>query len=251
MKRACCVVLAGLLGTVAGHAQGDGRYGSLNTFSVFANYSNDSSHMFIGQEENRKIGGFGAGYSRRLVHKRSYDFRYEADLLPVTFIRDPVVSGVSTVIVVGNVAGVVVPASGPFSGPTQADCASGTTVVQGSAAHGVTYTQTVVQQCGERWTYAGGISPLGVRFSFATRRKLQPYLVANAGFLMATRDLPVNDSARMNFTFEGGGGLEWFRDRRRSFMFDYRVHHLSNAYHGLYNPGIDSGVFRVGYRFGR
>ncbi|HEY4354589.1 MAG TPA: hypothetical protein VGN16_02495, partial [Acidobacteriaceae bacterium] len=52
-------------------AQGaDGEYGRRNTFSVFADYSNDSSHIFLGQEENRKIAGLGAGYSLRLAHKR-------------------------------------------------------------------------------------------------------------------------------------------------------------------------------------
>jgi len=238
------------------HGQGvksdaDLRYGSRTVISVFADYSNDSSHMFLGQEQNRKIGGLGVSYARRLKATRMAAWTYEAEVRPLNFVRDPIVSGVATLTLQGTPTGIVtLPFSGNFSGPTMANCASGTTVSTG-ASNGVTYTQTITQQCSSRWTYAGGINPLGQRVNFATRHSVQPYVVANAGFLVSPRDLPVNDSARFNFTFEGGGGVEWFQDGRHSIGLDYRVQHLSNAYRGHYNPGIDSGMFRVTYRVGR
>jgi len=229
------------------------EYGRRNTFSVFADYSNDSSHIIIGQEENRKIAALGIGYSLRLAHKEFFDFSYEPELRPLTLLRDPVVSGISTVVVDGNPTVIDnLPASGPFSGPTKnADCTSGTTVFRGITQNGVVYSQTVTQQCGERWTYLGGISPLGLRLGFAKRRRVQPFLVANGGFLASAHDEPVNNSARFNFTFEVGGGVEVFRDHRHSFALDFRLRHMSNGYRGFYNPGIDNGVFRASYRFGR
>jgi len=229
------------------------EYGRRNTFSVFADYSNDSSHIIIGQEENRKIGAIGIGYSLRLAHKKHFDFSYEPELRPVTLLRDPVVSGTSTVTVFGNpVITDTLPSSGPFSGPTKnGDCISGTTLFDGITANGVLYQQIVTQQCGTRWTYLGGISPLGLRFGFAKRHRVQPFLVANGGFLASAHDEPVNNSARFNFTFEVGGGVEVFRDHQHSFTLDFRMRHMSNGYRGYYNPGIDNGVFRASYRFGR
>jgi len=243
MRRLWFGGLAATVLAIAGQAQGvalrpEAEYGAKKTISVFVDYSNDSSHIFLGQEQNRKIAGIGVEYSLRLAHLRHFDFSYEADLLPLTFVRDPVVSGVSTVVITGIPPVTTgIPFSGSFSGPTMADCKSGTTVVTGNLPNNASYVQTTTQQCGSRWTYAGGISPMGLRFGFAKRHRLQPLLV--------------NNSARFNFTFEGGAGVEWFNGQRRSWALDYRVHHLSNAYRGMYNPGIDSSVFRVSYRFGR
>lgn len=254
MKRLYGVVCTTIFSIVAGHAQGVkassyAEYGAKNTFSVFADYSNDSSHIFIGQEQNRKIVGLGAGYSLRLAHKRFFDFSYEAEVRPLYFVRDPFVLGTETFVFSG-LPPVVGPTGGSFSGPTMKNCTSGTTVTQVTSPTG-SFTATITQQCGSRWTYMGGISPMGLRFGFAKRHRLQPFFVANAGFLMAPHDEPVNNSARFNFTFEGGAGVEWFRDHQHSFAFDYRVHHLSNAYRGTFNPGIDSSIFRASYRFGR
>jgi hypothetical protein len=68
---------------------------------------------------------------------------------------------------------------------------------------------------------------------------------------VATRDVPVDDATRFNFTFEFGAGIEFFRDRHQSWSIDYRIHHLSNAYIGTYNPGVDNQIFRVTYSLGR
>ena len=252
MRQLFFAAFAALLLQTCVRAQGvkpETEYGRKNTFSVFADYSNDSSHIMLGQEQNRKIAGIGAGYSWRLAHIRLFDFSYELEVRPLYVVRDPVVAGTSTVVIVSGNPDTTLFA-GPFAGPVMADCASGTTETVFTSPEG-SFTRTVVQQCGSRWTYLGGMSPMGLRFGFAKRHRLQPFLVANAGFLVSPRDEPVNNSARFNFTFEGGVGVEWFRDHQHSFAFDYRVHHLSNAYRGFYNPGIDSGIFRASYRFGR
>src|SRR5580704_13223550 len=130
MKQLLFAACAALLLQTCAHAQGvkpETEYGRRNTFSVFADYSNDSSHIIIGQEENRKIGGVGVGYSLRLAHKELFDFSYEAELRPLTMLRDPVVEGNSTVLIFGSPIVIVgLPAGGPFSGPIRNDnCISG------------------------------------------------------------------------------------------------------------------------------
>lgn len=44
--------------------------------------------------------------------------------------------------------------------------------------------------------------------------------------------------------------MELYRDRRHSVALEYRIHHLSNAYIGNSNPGIDSGIFKLTYSLG-
>ncbi|WP_213804557.1 acyloxyacyl hydrolase [Granulicella sp. dw_53] len=84
-----------------------------------------------------------------------------------------------------------------------------------------------------------------------SRHRFQPFFIANGGFLASPRDLPVNNSSRFNFTFEFGGGLEPFRDHRHAWSIDYRIHHLSNAYLGRTNPGINSQLITLTHSFGR
>ncbi len=226
-------------------------YGSTNTITLFASYANDSSHIIIGQEQNRKLAELGIGYSRRIHRAKHFDFSWEPELRPFAYIRDPFVDGDSTIVVHGTPTIIIgLPFSGHFNGPTTANCASGTTVYNGVTQNGVSYTQTIAQQCSSRWTYAAGVSPLGLRFTFARQHRLEPFLVANGGMMISTVDVPVNNSSRANFTFEGGAGFEWFRDPHHAIALDYRLHHLSNGYRGFYNPGIDSQVLRLSYRFG-
>jgi hypothetical protein len=112
-------------------------------------------------------------------------------------------------------------------------------------------TYTDVQTCSTAWTYAGGVSPLGQRVNFRPQHRLQPYGIANAGFLMATRQLPTSNTTQFNFTAEGGAGLEFFQRSKRSVALDVRYHHTSNGGRGLYNPGIDNVMFKLSYRLSR
>lgn len=243
------LVLVGLV-CVGARAQ---EYSRARAWNVWASYSNDSSHIYIGQEANRKIASLGGGYGWRLAHTKNFDFMWEVEVRPLNFIRDPYVKGVSTVDITGGGSVIVDPPyDGPFEGPTRSECTSGTSVNTGTLNNGTaSFRQIVTQTCSERWTYAGGFSPLGLRFNFAKKHRLQPFAVGNGGLLVTPHDEPVNFSNRINFTFEFGAGLEWFEDARRSWTVDYRVHHFSNANSGYYNPGIDSQMVRVGWRFGK
>src|ERR1700689_938768 len=59
-----------------------------NTFSVFGAYSNDSSHILLGQAENRKLVDIGAGYARRLYVNRIVNWQYSFEILPVALDSD-------------------------------------------------------------------------------------------------------------------------------------------------------------------
>jgi hypothetical protein len=71
------------------------------------------------------------------------------------------------------------------------------------------------------------------------------------GFSVSARDIPKFDSSAFNFTFSFGAGLDLFRTPTRAMRFEYRVQHLSNAYIGATNPGIDSQMIHVGHSWGR
>jgi hypothetical protein len=213
-------------------------YSHRNALSVFTEYSNNSSHIILGVSQDRRLVALGLTYSRRLLHTRYADWHYDLELRPLTFIQEP--TATATISTFGTT----------YSGPVQNACTSATVQVPANPTFGFpgfTYTQT----CGTRWTYAGGLSPIGQRVNLAPRHRLQPFLVSNGGFLVSTRDLPSNNSSRFNFTFEFGGGLQLFGDRRHSWAAEYRLRHLSNDYIGNNNPGIDSQILKLTYAFGR
>jgi Lipid A 3-O-deacylase (PagL). len=222
------------------HSQESTGYSLRQSFSIFGEYSNDSSHIILGVTQNRRLAALGFTYSRRLFHTRYVDWNYAPELLPLVFIQDPI----ATITFSGN----SITTSGEIAVPTT--CKPATFIVPPDPASGFS-DYTITQTCGTRWTYAGGLSPLGQRLNIATRHRLQPFLLGNAGFLLSTRDIPVDNSSRFNFTFEFGGGVEFFRDRHHSWAIEYRLHHLSNDYTGVTNPGIDNQIVKVTYSIGR
>ncbi|WP_260705451.1 acyloxyacyl hydrolase [Edaphobacter flagellatus] len=241
MKNPCRLVsLFFALGSFALHAQEPHTYSMRQSLSVFAEYSNTSSHVILGVTQNRRLTALGLAYSRRLLHTQYADWYYAPELLPFALIQDPVAN-----LTVNSSAGTF-----SESTPSVSACRPAVIVVQpnpGSGFSGYTVTRT----CSTRSTYAGGLSPLGQRINFIPHSRIQPFVIGNAGFLVAPRDIPVNDSSRFNFTFEFGAGIEFFHDHHHSWSAEYRIHHLSNDYTGNNNPGIDNQIVKVTYSFGR
>ena len=66
-------------------------YARTNTFSVFGAYSGDSSHIFMGDAENRKLLDFGVAYGRKFFLNLIVNWQYNGELLPVALESDPVV----------------------------------------------------------------------------------------------------------------------------------------------------------------
>ena len=96
--------------------------------------------------------------------------------------------------------------------------------------------------------FGAGANPFGFQVNFG-RKKIQPFANSGIGFLYFSRQVPAPDSSQFNFTFNFGGGIQFFTAARRSFTLGYKYHHLSNAETGIINPGIDSNVIYVGFSF--
>lgn len=213
------------------------------TLLTYAEYSNTSSHILLGISQNRRQAGSGLMYSLVLHRGRRVEWAYEAEIRPLTFLQDPVST---TTRVVQFTGGSPYP---PFvfqDGPIQRACTSAT--YPGEVQSNAVITDT--RRCGTRWTYLGGASPLGQRVELAPQRRVHPLLLVTAGFVASGSKVPSNLSSRFNYTFDVGAGLVLGKRWRA----EYRYRHLSNAYAGDENPGIDSQVVRVAYtvrQFGR
>jgi hypothetical protein len=220
------------------------NYSRLNGFGLFGEYSNDSSHMLIGVSRNRKLLDFGGSYTRRLLLNRFMDGQYMAEIRPVMLESDPITD--QTTVIVSPPPSQTYTNDGPLQEACHAFTSTSTSIIQG-----VTYTENFTQTCpGRRWTYGAGLSPIGFKLNFLPRRRIQPVLTGLGGLMISTQQIPVSDASRFNFTFEFGGGLEFYRSTTRSIRVEWRYHHISNDFTGNQNPGIDSGLFQVTYAFG-
>jgi hypothetical protein len=100
----------------------------------------------------------------------------------------------------------------------------------------------------ERKTITGaGLSPVGFQLNFRRRERVQPFVQASGGFIYFGERVPDSDGARLNFTTDFGGGVQWKAGTRRAWSVGYRYHHVSNGYRGVVNPGFDSNLFYAGF----
>jgi lipid A 3-O-deacylase PagL len=94
--------------------------------------------------------------------------------------------------------------------------------------------------------YGGGANPLGVQGNFG-HRKIQPFATGSLGFLYFKQQVPILGSSQFNYNITIGFGAQFFPRSGRSLIAGWRYHHLSNNYQARFNPGIDSGVFYLGF----
>jgi hypothetical protein len=215
-----------------------------NAFGILAAYSNDSSHIFVGLAEQRKLLNLGVSYTRRLIAGRVVNFQYDAELLPVALESDPL----SRLVEVQTLPkkNTLVLDDGPIISCTPQS------IPYTYKIGDVTYSGTDTFTCrGREWTMGESISPFGMQFNFMPRRRLQPLLETHGGYMFSTHDIPMASAGSFNFTAEAGVGLEYFRNHRQSIRAEYRYHHISDADTSFFNPGIDNGVFQVAWVFGR
>lgn len=216
-----------------------------NTFGVFAGYSNDSSHILLGLAEDRKLLNIGFSYDRRLHVGNLVNWQYDIEAIPVALESDPL-------------AQIVVQQSEPdpqtytFQMGPPVTCRSVSEPFNQVTAQGLSYSGTETEICtGRRWTMGGAISPLGMAWNFLPRRRTQPFFAAHGGTMLSTQIIPIPGAASKNFTFDGEVGVERFLSPMRSLRIGYRVHHISNAGSANLNPGIDNGMIRLAFCFGR
>jgi opacity protein-like surface antigen len=249
MKLAAAASLAVLLALLpTANAQiGDAAvFGRKNTYSAFFEYSNDSSHIVLGRAPNRKFASFGVQYERRLLSNHAFVWRYAAEFRPLIFESDPMIAVTTTE---------TSPApTQVFHGSPQAtfQCIAGSQSFSAvDPFTGMLFAGTEVITCGRRWTFAQGFSPAGTRINLLPHHRLQPTASFLGGFMLSAKKIPIDTAGAFNFTFEFGAGLEYYQSHSRSIRFEYQIHHFSNAYTAQENPGVDSGLLKLTYSFGR
>lgn len=255
--RALIAVL--LVGACVAGAEGQEakRYDPKISYSIFAEYSNDSSRIMIGSSQNRRLFAAGVDLSRRLGERSMFSWRYQVEVIPLEMLQNPRLTTTVTNTVIGDPTSVPFPVGTyQFSALQQKQCASGsdsgTYYDEGQDGQVIPVGMfTLSNACSNPWTYGGGVSPLGQKVNFLTHRRIQPYIAANAGFAAFVKTVPSDNATMFNFSFEFGGGVEWNTSTSRAWSLDYRYHHISNAGRGMDNPGVDNGTFRLAHSFGR
>jgi opacity protein-like surface antigen len=247
MKPAVASLVVFLVLVSSANAQtGEAAFGGKNTYSAFFEYSNDSSHIVLGDAPNRRFASAGFQYERRLLSNHAFVWRYAAEFRPFILERDP--TATLTISITAP------PPLITFFEPTATalQCVAGQRTFSGTdPITGIHYSETISTTCGHRWTYAQGLSPAGTRINLLPHRRLQPTASFLAGYILSANKIPLDSAGAFNFTFEFGAGLEYFQSQSRSIRLEYQIQHFSNAYTAVTNPGVDNGLFKVTYNFGR
>jgi hypothetical protein len=222
------------------------EYGRRQTFAGFFDYSNDSSHIALGQAPDRKFTEVGFQYEYRLAANRRFVWKYAAEFRPLIAESDPTVTFIAAI--------TLPPPATIYTSPPSVTlrCVAGVTDISFTdPVTGILHSSTLTTTCGRRWTYVEGISPLGTRINLRPGSRWQPTASVLAGLLLSAKKIPVETAGSFNFTFQLGAGIEYFRTPTQSIRLEYQLQHFSNAYTAETNPGVDDGLFKVTYTFGR
>jgi lipid A 3-O-deacylase len=91
--------------------------------------------------------------------------------------------------------------------------------------------------------YGVGLNPLNLKWNFAARGRVLPYLELTGGTLFTTHSVPPQISS-INFTSGAAIGAHFLGER--SWNLEIRYLHISNAGLERLNPGINTVEVRVG-----
>lgn len=193
--------------------------------------------MLIGSAERRRIFASGLEYTHRVRENEWLRLDYSVSFSPMYRESDPDLVATETSILGVEMITPITPERVAIvsHAPIGSDC-------YGSGSCSPIYP---VYGRSEK-TYGAEAIPLGGRLIFATHWRAEPTFLAGAGFVISTRDIPVDGSALFNYEFVVGPGLQIFFSRKYALRIEYVYRHLSNADVGSTNPGIDQGVFRLG-----
>jgi len=92
--------------------------------------------------------------------------------------------------------------------------------------------------------YGAGVNPVGLKWIFATRGHVAPYLELNGGTLFTTHEVPAGTST-VNFTSGAAFGLHFLGEH--AWSVDVRYLHISNAGLTVPNPGVNTVQVRLGF----
>jgi hypothetical protein len=93
--------------------------------------------------------------------------------------------------------------------------------------------------------YALGLNPIGLKWNFADRQSVAPYVEVGGGLLFSNTKVPPGTS-RVNFTPSGAFGLHFLRSKY-NWSAEVRFMHISNAGLATPNPGINTIQVRLGF----
>jgi hypothetical protein len=92
--------------------------------------------------------------------------------------------------------------------------------------------------------YGAGVNPVGLKWIFATRGRVAPFIELNGGTLFTTHDVPTGTST-INFTSGAAAGVHFLGER--AWSVDVRYMHISNAGLTVPNPGVNTVQVRLGF----
>jgi lipid A 3-O-deacylase len=92
--------------------------------------------------------------------------------------------------------------------------------------------------------YGAGINPINLKWDFATRENIVPYLELSGGTLFTTREVP-RFTSKVNFTSGAAFGAH-FLGKQKALSLEIRYMHISNAGLGDLNPGVNTLQLRLG-----
>jgi hypothetical protein len=93
-------------------------------------------------------------------------------------------------------------------------------------------------------SYGAGFNPIDLKWDFATRGPVVPYLEIDGGTLFTNHSVPTGTNA-VNFTTSGVFGIHFLRERH-NWSIEARYMHISNAGLATPNPGINTFQIRLG-----
>jgi lipid A 3-O-deacylase len=92
--------------------------------------------------------------------------------------------------------------------------------------------------------YGVGFNPIDLKWDFATRGRVVPYLEIDGGTLFTNHTVPSGTNT-VNFTSSGVFGVHWLGPRC-NLSIEARYMHISNAGLATPNPGINTFQVRLG-----
>lgn len=87
-------------------------------------------------------------------------------------------------------------------------------------------------------------------WKFTSIEDLTPYIFAGGGILFIDLGLPSMGS-KLDFSYQGGTGLQYFIRKDMALISEYRYHHISNAGTASPNEPLNSSKFLIGISFFR
>ncbi len=87
-------------------------------------------------------------------------------------------------------------------------------------------------------------------WKFTSLDNWAPYVFAGGGILYVDLGLPTMGS-RLDFSYQGGTGVQYFITKDTAISLEYRYHHISNAGTASPNEPLNSSKFLLGIAFFR